>query len=103
MRQPSAWEREAAEVAREVTRRAVWRLDILEWVIMVAAAGLAVIGGALLAWLVAAPSGLSFQLVWVTTSMFLFIVPGAFAIARFKNDERTRRRASKGVQEEQNG
>lgn len=103
MRQPNAWEREAAEVAREVTRRAVWRLDILEWVILVAASGLAITGGALLAWLVAVPSGLSFRLVWLTTSMFLFVVPGTFAIVRFKNDERTRRRESKGVQEEQNG
>ena len=102
MRQPSAWEREAAEVAREVTRRAAWRLDILEWVILTVAAGLAVTGGALLAWLVAGPSGFSFRLVWLTTSMLLFVVPGTFATIRFTTGERTRRRESKGVQEELN-
>ena len=103
MQQPSAWEREAAEVAREVIRRAAWRLDMLEWVILAVAAGLAIAGGALLAWLVTEPSGLSFRLVWLITSMLLFVVPGTFVIVQFKKEERTRRRESKGVQEERNG
>jgi hypothetical protein len=88
VRQPTAWEKEAAKVTREVTRRAIRRLDVLEWVILAAAAGLAVGGGGLVAWLVAGESARAFRLTWVVTSLVLIVVPGAFAFGSIRREER---------------
>jgi hypothetical protein len=48
---------ETARVTQEITARAIRRLDILEWLIFAGAAGLAVVGGGLLALLLAGPLG----------------------------------------------
>ena len=88
MSQPSRWEREAARATSEVVRRAIWRLDVLEWVIIVAAAGLVIGGGALVALLISDPSGLDFRTTWVGTSLLLVVVPGAIMLPRIKRDER---------------
>ncbi len=84
-------EREAAERARRVTERAIRRLDMLEWAIFIAAALLALAGGALLAWLVAEPSGWGFRPTWVVASLFLLVVSGAIALIRMRNDADARR------------
>lgn len=94
MNRPNAWEKEAARVTSEVARRAIRRLDFLEWVILAVTVGLAVGGGALVAWLLAGSSSGNFRTVWMITSALLFIVPGIIVFVRLKRDERKEARGS---------
>lgn len=87
-----AWEEEAARVTSEVARRAIRRLDFLEWVILGAAVGLSIAGGALVAWILAGSGGASFRLLWAVTSALLFIVPGAIVLTRHRREERSKSR-----------
>lgn len=79
---------EDARLTREITARAIKRLDVLEWVILAGAGGMAVLGGALVAWLLADPLGLAFRPTWLVASLVLFGVPGAIALRRIKKEER---------------
>lgn len=88
MSQGNAWEKEAARVTSEVARRAIRRLDLLEWVILAAAVGLAITGGALVAWVLAGTGGESFRMIWMITSALLFIVPGIVVFTKLKWDQR---------------
>lgn len=81
---------EAARITREVTSRAIRRLDILEWVIFAGAAVLAVLGGALIAVLVSDPLGVAFRPTWLVSSVVLFVVPGTLALLALRRDERRR-------------
>ena len=94
MNRPNAWEKDDARVTSEVARRAIRRLDFLEWVILAAAAALSVGGGALVAWILAGSSSGNFRVVWMITSALLFIVPGIIVFARIKMDERREARGS---------
>jgi hypothetical protein len=87
---PTPWEREASKVTREVARRAIRRLDVLEWLILATTAALAVGGGGLVALLVVGGSGAGFRGTWIVTSLLLLIVPGAVVLARHRKDERDR-------------
>ncbi|MEX2467131.1 MAG: DUF2269 family protein [Gemmatimonadota bacterium] len=91
---------ETARLTREVTSRAIRRLDVLEWVIFAGAAALAVLGGALLALLVAAPLGFGFRSTWLMASLVLFIVPGAIAVTSLRRDERRRAQRLEQLREE---
>lgn len=82
-------EREAAELARIVAQRAIRRLDILEYVMFFAGAGLATLAGALAAWLLEAIAGWNFRTTWLWASIVLFVVPGTIAIIIIKRDERS--------------
>ncbi|MDX1646345.1 MAG: hypothetical protein R3304_04295 [Longimicrobiales bacterium] len=101
----SASDREVAELAQVVTRRAIRRLDILEWVILVAGAGLALLGGAIVAWLLRGMAGWDFRVTWVVASVLLFVVPGTIAVIRIKREERehARRMAETRVEEGDDG
>ena len=81
---------EAARITREVTSRAIPRLDVLEWVIFAAAAVLAVVGGALVALLLAGPLGLPFRTTWLVASVVLFVIPGTIALITMRREERRR-------------
>jgi len=96
---PSRWEREAAKVTSEVARRAIRRLDLLEWLILAVTAALAVGGGGLVALLVVGRSGTAFRGTWIATSLLLLIVPGALALARARRDERQRDLEASGTDE----
>lgn len=74
---------------QEVAKRAVRRLDVLEWVILGAAAVLALVAGALIAVIAQAALGVSFRATWFGASLVLFVVPAALA-------RRTARRADDG-------
>lgn len=87
-RDTSRADREAAALARLVARQAIRRLDILEWVIFVAGAALATLGGALAAWLLSPIAGWSFRWTWIGASLLLFVVPGAIAVVKIKREER---------------
>lgn len=81
-------DREAAALARIVAQRAIRRLDMLEWVIFLAGAGLATLGGALAAWLLAGIVGWDFRSTWIGASIVLFVVPGTIAVVKIKREER---------------
>lgn len=83
-------EREAQAV-HEVAVRAIWRLDILEWVILGGAMLLAIGGGAAVAWLIAPTLAFGFRPIWTVMSVLLFVVPGVIAIRRMRKDEREAR------------
>lgn len=83
---------ETARLTREVTARAIRRLDVLEWLIFLGAGILATIGGALIAILLAGPLGLPFRPTWLVASVILFVVPGAIAMTILRRDERRRAR-----------
>lgn len=81
-------DREAAARAREVTQRAIRRLDLLEWVVWGAGALMAMVAGAAVAWVMAAAAGWSFRPTWIVASMLLFVIPGGAAIIKIRTDER---------------
>jgi hypothetical protein len=71
-----------ARVTREVASRALWRLNLLEYLILFAALVLALAGGALVAWVLNATTGVSFRLGWISASLLLFIIPGGTVYLR---------------------
>jgi hypothetical protein len=77
-----------ARVTREVASRALWRLNLLEYVILFAAVVLALAGGGLVAWVLNASAGISFRLGWVGASLLLFIIPGGMVYLRELRRER---------------
>jgi uncharacterized membrane protein len=81
-------DREAAERVHLVAQRAVKRLDLLEWVLLAMGGVLASLGGAVIAWLLAALVGWDFRSTWVGASLFLFVVAGTIAIVQIRKDER---------------
>ena len=77
---------EEAKAARDALGWVVRRLNVLEFLVLSLALVLALLGGALLAWLLAPPLGLSFRLIWAVGSLLLFILPGGFVYLReFRN------------------
>jgi uncharacterized membrane protein len=78
---------EAARIAREVTSRALRRLDVLEWVMLLGAAALSAAAGALVGVLAAHMLGFSFRVTWVVSSLLIFGVPGWFAMRRAKRED----------------
>ncbi len=67
---------------QEEMQRAIRRLDALEWVILFAAVGFALGGGALVAWIVSAGTGLAFRPTWIVLSILLLVVPGSIVLLR---------------------
>jgi predicted lysophospholipase L1 biosynthesis ABC-type transport system permease subunit len=75
-------EREQAEVARAAMRRALWRLNILEYLILLLALLLALGGGAAVAWVLSTAASFPFRWTWGLSSLLLFIVPGGSVYLR---------------------
>ena len=73
-------------VTQKVAARAIRRLNLLEWVIMGGAGLIAVFGGALVSWLIAAQLKVSFRSTWIVVSILLFAVPGLVVILRAGRD-----------------
>lgn len=96
-------DREDAQLAQIVARRAIRRLDMLEWVIFAVGAGLAAGGGALIAWMLSTLVGWDFRSTWIGASLLLFVVPGAISIAQIRRDERAASSATGGQQEGDDG
>ncbi|MCG6989089.1 MAG: hypothetical protein LJF06_13045 [Gemmatimonadetes bacterium] len=78
---------EAVRIAKEVTSRALKRLDVLEWVMLLGAATLSAVAGALVGVLAAHVLGFSFRVTWVVASLLIFGVPGWFAMRRAKRED----------------
>ena len=82
MNQANGTDQEDVRVIQEVAARAIRRLNVLEWVILGGAGLIAVLGGALVSWLIAAQLKVSFRLTWIGLSMLLLAVPGLIVILR---------------------
>lgn len=96
-------EEEAARVAAKVTRRAIRRLDIFEWVVFAGALVVAILGGYGVAWLVAPQLGLDVRMTGIATALALFVVAGGIAIAQMRAAERTPTLGDTGHREEDDG
>ena len=79
---------EAARITRVVAKRAIRRLDILEWVIIGGALLVAVVGGWVVALVLNATVALPFRPTWIGGSLLLFGVPGAMTIRRIRREDR---------------
>ena len=62
--------------------RAIWRLNVLEYLMMGMTAVLALGGGALVAWILMTSFGVPFRPSWVIASLLLFIIPGLVVFGR---------------------
>jgi Flp pilus assembly protein TadB len=69
-------EKKKAEAARSAMRQARFRLNILEYLILLFAVLLALAGGGVVAWVLKTAASLPFRWTWVVSSLLLFIVPG---------------------------
>jgi hypothetical protein len=81
-------DREAAERAHVVTRRAIQRLDLLELFIISAGVGLSMAGGVVVAWALNGITPWDFRSTWIGASLFLFVLSGSLAIAKIRKDAR---------------
>lgn len=61
---------------RKDMRRAIWRLSVLEYVMLGLAAVAALLGGAMAAWLLQSATGVPFRWTWTIASILLFALPG---------------------------
>lgn len=100
---PDRDEEAAARAAAEVTRRAIRRLDIFEWVIFAGALVIAILGGGIVASLIAPPLELDIRATWSVTALTLFLVAGGIAIVQTRKAERTSKPDQTGHREEDDG
>ena len=77
---------EVHRATREVTGRAIRRLAVLEVVFTVAAAGLSLVAGALVAYVTREPFGWPFRSTWIVASIVLFSIPAAIVWVRERRD-----------------
>ncbi len=89
MNQTNGTDQEDVRVTQEVTARAIRRLNVLEWVILGGAGLIAVLGGALVSWLIASQLKVSFRSTWIVVSILLLAVPGLVVILRAGRDGST--------------
>ena len=97
-----------AEVARAVTKSAIRRLSLLEYLMVGAAVGLALAGGAIFAWVLDPFVGIGFRARWLAASILLLVVPAAFAFLRERrgreeNGIEGARKMSRGRREARDG
>ena len=71
-----------AEDAREAVDWILGRLDVLEYLVLFFALVLALLGGALVAWVLGPVVPLSFRKTWALASLLAFILPGGFMYLR---------------------
>ncbi len=80
---------DSGDPTREAMERAIRRLNVLEYVILGFTALLAILGGALVAWLLSSTLEVPFRLSWFVASLLLFVVPGAVVYGRERRAERS--------------
>jgi len=67
---------------RQVVSRAAWRLNLIEIVVLVLAAILSLIAGAITALMFADLTDISYRSIWMVSSVLFFGIPGCFVIFR---------------------
>jgi uncharacterized membrane protein len=80
--------RDDAELAREVAERAIRRLNVLEHLFLLVAAGAALLAGLLVAWLLSQSAGAPFRATWAVSALVLFLVPAGMSSIRVRREER---------------
>ncbi len=90
---PRVTDEEAARITQAVAKRAIRRLDILEWVMIAGAVLLSLLGGWVVAVVLEATLDLPLRPVWIGASLLLFGVPGAMTIGRIRREDRERLRS----------
>ena len=78
---------EAHPETRRMMETAIRRLNVLEYVILGVAVVLALLAGALAAWLVENVAGAPFRLTWALSSLLFFVVPGWVVLRRERQAE----------------
>ena len=73
---------EAHSETRRMMETAIRRLNALEYVILAVAMALALVAGALSAWMVESLVGAPFRLAWAVSSLLFFVVPGWVVLRR---------------------
>jgi predicted lysophospholipase L1 biosynthesis ABC-type transport system permease subunit len=76
---------------RKDMERAIRRLNALEYVILVAAVLVALVGGGLVAFVLSAGTNLPFRPTWAVLSFLLLLVPGLAVFGRERRAGRRRR------------
>ena len=82
---------EAHPETRRMMETAIRRLNVLEYVILGVAVVLALLAGALAAWLVENVAGAPFRLTWALSSLLFFVVPGWVVLRRERQAEGVRK------------
>ena len=80
---------EDTRAARKVMTRAIRRLNVLEWILLAAAAVASLAGGWLAALLGRSALGLPFRATWMIASLLLFLIPGAMALLAERRSRNT--------------
>ena len=75
-------EEKETKIAREVMGRAIRRLNALEYMILVLAVVLALVGGAVVGWLLSFSFAVPFRWGWAGASLLLFLIPGGVVYVR---------------------
>ncbi len=83
-----AEDREDAELTRQVADRAIRRLNVLEHVFLMVAAGAALLAGLLVAWLLSQSVGAPFRLTWAVSALLMFLLPAGISWIRVRREER---------------
>ena len=76
---------------RRMMETSIRRLNVLEYVILGVAVVLALLAGALAAWLVENVAGAPFRLTWALSSLLFFVVPGWVVLRRERQAEGVRK------------
>ena len=74
---------------RRMMETAIRRLNVLEYVILGVAMTLALLAGALAAWMVENLTGAPFRLTWALSSLLFFVVPGWVVFRRERQADLT--------------
>jgi len=80
--------RDEAELTREVADRAIRRLNLLEHLFLMVAAGAALLAGLLVAWLLSQSFDAPFRTTWAISALTLFLLPAGVSWARVRREER---------------
>jgi uncharacterized membrane protein len=98
-----AGDRRAAQAVRVVTERAIWRLNVLEYVFLAVAGGLSLVAGAVAAFGLQAVAGVSFRSTWAVSSLLFFVIPGAAVLGRERRARRAKNTKAEASLKEHDG
>ncbi|MEX0856433.1 MAG: hypothetical protein WD056_02575 [Gemmatimonadota bacterium] len=82
-------EEDGFDGTREDMERAIWRLNLLEYVILGAAFFLALAGGGLVAFILSEGTALPFRPTWGVISVLLLTIPGVLVFGRDRRRNRS--------------
>jgi len=73
---------ETGKIVRGIVNRAVWRLNLMEIVILISAALLSLLAGALTALLISELVGIPYRTFWTISSVLFFCILGCFVFLK---------------------